>query len=127
MNTNIANNSHSGKWAVSLSLAASSLLVILWLLYVMYLLTTRVDKQSVYVGPITFWTAILLMSCAVAVSIDLLCLAVAWIKRVSGKELASIAFTAATLLSIVMFYVSGMIVDTKLVALETAVSKLITS
>jgi hypothetical protein len=118
MNTMATPSASRGTWAVRVSIGTSILLVISWTPYLLYLLTTRVDKQSVYVGSITFWTAVLFVVCAIVLVVDLACLSVAWLKGATGRGTAGIAFLAAAVLTFILFFASGKIVDARLLALR---------
>lgn len=61
-------------WADRLVEASSALLAASWVAYLAYISVTHIDKQSVYLGPITFFSAILF---AITV-VSLLVLLSAW-------------------------------------------------
>jgi hypothetical protein len=120
MNTQTNSHGHDRdkrSWSVKLSIAASALLVVLWLVYLGYLLSTSVTKQSVYVGSITFWTGALFAACGVLAVVDVACLSLAWLKRAMGRQYAGFAFLSAATLIMLMFFASGKIVDARLVLL----------
>ena len=61
--------------------AASAWLVVCWVMFLAFIATTTIDKQSVYEGPITFYGALLYGITAIA----LLVMIPAWI-RVAYKK-----------------------------------------
>lgn len=76
MNQAFANKPASYRVAIAASMALSAS----WLAYLAYLSAATVTKQSVYMGPITFYAALLLVVSGLSVAV-LVC-AVAYLMRI---------------------------------------------
>jgi hypothetical protein len=102
-------------WLAKISIGLSFSLVSAWASYTVYVMTTRVDKQSVYVGPITVWTADLLVFCVVVVLVNVVCLLAAWRTRATGRKLANRAMGFAVFLAFLMFYISNRVINMRMI------------
>jgi hypothetical protein len=114
MSAAASRSADSASLAATLSIVASIALVIIWIFYIFYLLVTQVDKQSVYVGSITFWTAVLLIGCGFIMALDLIFLSIAWLNNMNGWRLARKTLLGAVGLVFLLYLVSGQIVDARL-------------
>lgn len=62
--------------AYRLAVGASAMLGASWLVYLLYLSTTTITRQSVYMGPITFYAGVLMAITGLAMAVVIGCLAV---------------------------------------------------
>lgn len=87
-----------------------------WVIYIFFLLVTRIDKQSVYVGSVTLWTAVLLIFYFFAIGVNAIVLLITWKRQISGFKKATRFFFGSVLVALVLFYASIQIIDYRMIA-----------
>jgi hypothetical protein len=103
-------------WPIKISYLLSSSTLFAWLIYIAYLFLTRVDKQSVYAGSITLWTAVLLVFFFLTALVNLFLLLLSWKKKIVDYKKAVTFFGVCEVFCIVLFYVSIKIIDIRIIA-----------
>jgi hypothetical protein len=102
-------------WPIKLSFASDVVLVFACIAYLIYVSTTEVTKQSIYLGPITFWTAALLGFALLISFTNTVLLLVSFFKKQLNLALAVKTFGLALLFLVASLFASGWITNTRLV------------